>query len=88
MQINRTNIFNKIRAIIIREFRKDKRLISMGSSLKNDLAFDSVDQIVLAMELEESFKIQISDEESETLTTIAEIIVVVEKKLRSEDKHI
>jgi len=86
--MDRKKIFNKIRTVIIREFRKDKRLIGMGSSLRNDLAFDSVDQIVLVMELEESFKIQISDGELETLTTIAEIIKIVERKLRSEDKDV
>lgn len=63
------------------ELNKDKQLINMEAFLKNDLAFDSVDQIVLAVALEKIFKIKISDEELEKLTTIAEIVELIEKKL-------
>jgi acyl carrier protein len=82
--MNQTDIFNKVKNIIVRELNKDKQLINLGASLKNDLGLDSIDQPLLAVALEEKFKIKISDEESVGLSTVTEVVELVEKKLGDE----
>lgn len=49
--------------------------------LTNDLELDSLDQVELTMEVEQTFGISISDEETPGLNTVADIVNLVERKL-------
>lgn len=80
--MNQADIFNKVKDIIIRELKKDEGLVDMEASLKNDLNFDSIEHLMLMVALEKVFAIQISDEESEKLITIAKIVGLIEKILK------
>jgi len=44
----------------------------------NDLGADSLDTVELVMALEEAFKIEISDEDAEKITTVGEAIKYIE----------
>ena len=44
----------------------------------NDLGADSLDTVELVMALEEAFKIEISDEDAEKITTVADAIKYIE----------
>ncbi|MEA3494244.1 MAG: acyl carrier protein [Candidatus Margulisiibacteriota bacterium] len=78
--MDQIDIFNKVKHIIARELNKDKQLINMDVSLKGDLNFDSIDHPLLMAALEKRFAVQISDEESDKLTIVAEIVELIEKK--------
>lgn len=78
--MDQIDIFNKVKHIIVHELNKDKQLVDI-EGLKNDLNFDSLDQALLAVALEQNFKIRISDEESEKLMAVAEIVGLIQNKL-------
>lgn len=48
--------------------------------LNDDLGIDSLDKVELIMELEDKFKIQILDEEIESINTIGEVFEIVYDK--------
>lgn len=55
--------------------------VKEGSLLQDDLGFDSLDFVELVMEIENSFKIKITDSEYEKVQTVSDIITLVQSKL-------
>ena len=51
-----------------------------------DLGLDSVDLVETLIEIERIFDVQISEEEAEALTTVGELIAVVEQKMEDQPK--
>ena len=76
-------IFETIKTLIheVRPERKEMDIDS-ASSLRNDLGLDSVDVMSFVFELEDVFKIKISDEDLEkyNLDIVSKLIEFVEKK--------
>ncbi|MGK2896943.1 MAG: acyl carrier protein [Candidatus Makana argininalis] len=72
----------KIKKIIAKQFGVKKINISHKTSFTKDLGADSLDIIELIMSLEENFKIEITDDESEKLTTIIKLINFIKFKLK------
>lgn len=61
--------------------------IQMDSDMLNDLAMDSLDQVEMAMALEDEFEIEITDEEQQAMrngkaTTIRHVVEMVETKIK------
>ena len=58
--------------------------ITESASLVEDLGFDALDHVELAMELEEKYGIEISDEDmdEEAVKTVADVLTMLERKLR------
>ena len=52
----------------------DPDQVQMDKSFQRDLAADSLDLVELIMSLEEQFKLQISDEDAEKITTVGEAV--------------
>jgi acyl carrier protein len=72
--------------IIIKDTLSEKtgieyHLIADNASFVDDLGIDSLDFIEIIMELEKKFKIKITDEESEKLRTVANIIQLIKQKI-------
>ena len=55
--------------------------------LKNDLGFDSLDKVELVIECEKEFKIAITNQDQEKITTVGEIVDYIEKKVELKNKH-
>lgn len=53
-----------------------------GKNLVNDLYFDSLDQIDLCMQIENEFYIEINDDEFDSCNTVAQIVALVESKVK------
>jgi acyl carrier protein len=68
----------KVKGIIMEQLGVDAEEVTPEASFVNDLGADSLDTVELVMALEESFKIEISDEDAEKITTVADAIKYIE----------
>ncbi len=64
----------KVKKIIAEQLGKDVDDIKNEASFIEDLGADSLDTVELVMALEDSFKIQIPDEQQENLRTVQQAI--------------
>jgi len=76
-------IAEKIKQIIAEQLGVKLEEIKPESSFVDDLGADSLDTVELVMALEEEFNIEISDEDAEKMTTVADAIKYIEKKTKS-----
>ena len=64
------NIEQKVKDIIVEQLGVDAAEVKPEASFVNDLGADSLDTVELVMALEESFDMEIPDEEAEKITTV------------------
>jgi acyl carrier protein len=68
----------RVKGIIMEQLGVDAEEVTPEASFVNDLGADSLDTVELVMALEEAFKIEISDEDAEKITTVGEAIKYIE----------
>ena len=68
----------KVKGIIMEQLGVDAEEVTPDASFVNDLGADSLDTVELVMALEEAFKIEISDEDAEKITTVGEAVKYIE----------
>jgi acyl carrier protein len=81
--MSRQEIFEKVKKILIEKLSVNESDIKEDSSLVDDLGVDSLDLVELLMKFEEEFKIEISEEESQKILTIKDIVDFIEEKAKS-----
>jgi len=74
-------IQERLKKIIVDQLGVDESEVVPSASFVEDLNADSLDLVELIMSLEEEFKIQISDEDAEKITTVQEAQDYVEEHL-------
>lgn len=72
--MSKEEIFNKIAAILANRFELDADQITEKLNFKEDLNADSIDIVEFVLELEDTFGAEISDEDAEKLTTVADAV--------------
>ncbi len=72
-------VFEKVRAIICDQLEMEEDAVTMESVLLEDLGADSIDLADLVMTLEDEFDLEISDEELESIRTVADIVKFIEE---------
>ena len=72
-------IFEKVKEIIVRELKLDAEKVTLEASLENDLGADSLDAVEVIMALEEEFDLEFTDEASETIKTVGDIVRYIEE---------
>jgi acyl carrier protein len=72
-------IVEKVKQIIAEQLGVDENDISPSSSFVEDLGADSLDTVELVMALEESFSIEIPDEDAESIRTVNDAMDYIEK---------
>lgn len=76
----------KINADIGHVLNIDYEKITDEMNLRTDYDMDSLDAVELAMSLEETFKIEISDEEIESVTTVQSLHELINAKITEREK--
>jgi acyl carrier protein len=70
----REPIFELIRAHLADELDVDVRQIEEGTRFKEDLEADSLDLYTLVQELEDTYGVQMSDEQAATVLTVGQAV--------------
>jgi acyl carrier protein len=65
-------VHDRLKKIIVDQLGVDESEVVPNASFVEDLNADSLDLVELIMSLEEEFKLQISDEDAEKITTVQE----------------
>lgn len=73
-------MFDEIKQLLIDTANVDEKKIRPSARLKEDLGFDSLYAVEMALELETHFHITIEPEELKTLKTVKDVVALVEKK--------
>ena len=73
-------VFEKIRDIIVEQLDVEEDKVTIEASITEDLGADSLDVVDLVMSIEESFDIEIPDEEVENIKTVGDIVKFIEAK--------
>jgi acyl carrier protein len=70
----------KVQGIIAEQLGVDEKEVTELASFIDDLGADSLDTVELVMAFEEEFDIEISDEDAEEITTVADAIRYITEK--------
>jgi acyl carrier protein len=73
----------KVMDIIANQLGVDKETITPGANVIDDLGADSLDIVELVMALEESFDLEIPDEDAEKIRTVQDIFSYLDSNLKS-----
>ncbi|MCY4514942.1 MAG: acyl carrier protein [Candidatus Tectomicrobia bacterium] len=70
----------KVQGIIAEQLGVDEKEVTESASFIDDLGADSLDTVELVMAFEEEFEIEISDEDAEEITTVADAVRYITEK--------
>lgn len=74
-------VFDKIKDIIVEQLDVEEDAVTMEASITENLGADSLDVVDLVMSIEESFDVEIPDEEVENIKTVGDIVKYIENKV-------
>lgn len=72
-------MLDQIREIICEFVNVDPASITMDTNIRTDLGLNSLELINMAVEIEESFDVEIPDREAMDLQTVADAIRIIQK---------
>jgi acyl carrier protein len=75
-----TEIFDKVKKIVIEQLSVEEDKVIPEASFQNDLGADSLDTVELVMALEEEFDIEIPDEAAESIATVQAAVDFIKDK--------
>ncbi|MCM3713160.1 acyl carrier protein [Halalkalibacter oceani] len=65
---------SRVKKIVVDRLGVEEAEVTEEASFKDDLGADSLDVVELVMELEDEFDLEISDEEAEKISTVADVV--------------
>jgi acyl carrier protein len=74
---------DKVKQIIVDQLGVDSGDITPASSFVDDLGADSLDRVELIMALEETFGMEIPDEDAEKISTVQNAVEYIQKNAKS-----
>jgi len=75
-----SEVVEKVTSIIVDRLGVTKEQVTLEASFKEDLSADSLDVVELIMELEEEFGIEISEEDTDKISTVGDVIQYIESR--------
>ncbi len=76
------SIKERLRKVIAKELKVEPESIADDAHIGNDLGIDSADMISVLYDIEDEFKVEISDEEAGEISTIQEMYNIVKGKIK------
>ena len=73
----------KVKQIIVDQLGVEPSEVTPAASFVDDLGADSLDRVELIMTLEETFGVEIPDEEAEKISTVQNAIDYIQKNAKS-----
>lgn len=73
-------MFDKVKAILAKQLRKDPAIITPESRIKRDLGADSIDILQLLMRVEDQYGIVIPDRALANFETVGDVVDFLEKQ--------
>jgi acyl carrier protein len=80
--VTEVSIKERLRKVIAKELKVEPGSIVDDAHIGNDLGIDSADMISVLYDIEDEFKVEISDEEVGEISTIEEMYNVVNAKIK------
>ena len=74
-------IFEKVKEIIIEHLGIEEDRITKTATLAEDLAADSLDVVEVVMEIEDTFKIEIPDDDAEKIPTVGAVVQYIKERI-------
>ncbi len=74
------NTFEKVKDMLVEKLGIAPEKITLESEIIKDLGADSLDLVEMLLTMEENFGITISDEETENISTVQDIVNIIDKK--------
>ncbi len=81
MSMSKDDILAKLKPLIADQLGVDEAEVKEDASFTEYLNADSLDLVELIMSLEEQFKLQISDEDAEKITTVGEAVEYIQEHM-------
>ena len=69
-----TEIFEKLRGVIVDQLGVEEDIVKPEATFVEDLSADSLDIVELVMGIEEEFEIEIPDQAAESIVTVQDVI--------------
>jgi len=79
--VEREKIFQELKNIIKDTVTVEEEEITMESDLVNDLNLASLDLVDLALSVEQVFGFEFSDEQSQQIKTVKDVVDIIESNL-------
>lgn len=73
-------MFEKIQKMISSQLNIELEKITPETNINEDFKVDSLDMLELFMEFEETFNVELTDEEIKSLTCVSDIVKILESK--------
>ena len=76
-----TDIADRVGSVLAARLHVDGDRIAEAATFEGDLGATSLDMVELIMSLEDEFRIEISDRDSEGLRTVGDVLALIRTKL-------
>ena len=74
---------DKVRQLIVDQLGVESSAVVPAASFVDDLGADSLDRVELIMAFEETFGVEIPDEEAEKIATVQDAVQYIQKNAKS-----
>jgi|SRR5580700_9902438 acyl carrier protein len=82
-KIRMASVEERVKQIIVEQLGVDEGEVTPTASFVDDLGADSLDTVELVMAFEESFGIEIPDEDAEKIATVKDAVEYIEKHAKA-----
>lgn len=74
-------MFETVKNIIVKNLSVDEKKVTMEADFVADLGADSIDLVEIYMDLEDTYKMSIPDDELPNIKTVGDLVKFVEEKV-------